>query len=130
MPVNRADRVGDQMKRELSELLRTGLRDPRILPYTGVTAVEVTRDLSHATAYVSVLGDEAQQEACLAGLKQAAAFLRRELANRIRLHHSPELHFKLDRSVQEGLRMSQLIDEALAQDAKQRAEALQAGEDA
>lgn len=116
----RAERVGDQMKRELSELLRTEIQDPRVPPFTGVSQVEVTSDLGHATCHVSVLGSKEEQEACLQALRKAAGFLRREIAGRMRLRVSPELHFKLDDSVREGLRMSKLIDETLAADARIR----------
>lgn len=122
MSVVRADRVGDQMMRELGDLIRASLRDPAIPLCTSVTRVEVTRDLSHANVYVSVLGELSEQEACIRALTRAAGFLRREVAGRIRIHHAPELHFHLDNSVQEGLRMSRMIDEALAQDARMRAD--------
>lgn len=122
MRVQRADRVGDQIKRELGELIRAELKDPRIPTCTGVSQVEVTRDLSHATAYISVLGTDKEQKECIEALSRAAGFLRREISSRVRVHHSPELHFKLDDSVRVGIRMSKLIDEALASDAQLRAQ--------
>lgn len=121
MSVMRADRIGDQMKRELGDILQRELKDPRIPPFTGVSEVKVTRDLSHATCYISVLGTTEQQADCLEALRKAAGYMRREIAQRIRMRITPELHFILDDSVREGLRMSKLIDEALAKDALQRA---------
>lgn len=123
----RAERVGDQMKRELSDLLQREVKDPRIPVLTGVSAVEVTSDLSHATCHISVLGTPEQQEDCLDALRNAAGFLRRELAARIRIHTSPELHFRLDDSIRIGIDMGKRIDEVLAADARQREEAQDRG---
>lgn len=123
MSALRAERVGDQIKRELSKILQRGLKDQRVLPFTAVTAVDVTNDLSHATCYISVLGDALAQKNCLLGLQSASGYLRRQIAGLIQLRIVPELHFKPDNSVQEGLRMDKLIDATLAADAKVRAQA-------
>lgn len=118
----RAEKVGDQMKRELASLLQREVKDPRIPLMTGVSAVEVSSDLSHATCFMSVLGSEEEQKACLQALEKASGFLRSELAKRIRLRISPELHFRLDDSIRVGMEMSRKIDEVLARDAQLRAE--------
>ena len=84
-------RINMEVQRELSELIRSGIKDPRIHPMTSVVAVEVTPDLKYCKAYVSVLGDEEAGKATIEGLKSAEGFVRRELARRV---NSPDpLHF-------------------------------------
>ena len=79
-----------------------------------VVEVRASRDLSHAHIYVSVLGTEEQKKDCLAALHSASGFIRREITRKVRLRLAPELHFEIDDSIARGIRMSQLIDEALA----------------
>lgn len=105
----RTQRIGDQIRAELAELMLRELRDPRVKLAT-ISRVEVSPDLSHAIVRVSVLGDEAQRTAAVAGLEHARGFLRRELARRLSLRLTPELRFLLDR----GAEHSQRIDELLA----------------
>jgi ribosome-binding factor A len=105
----RTQRIGDQIRAELAELLLRELRDPRVKLAT-ISRVEVSPDLSHAVVHVSVLGDESQRTAAVAGLEHARGFLRRELAHRLSLRTTPDLRFLLDR----GAEHSQRIDELLA----------------
>ena len=106
---SRAMRVGEQMRRELAELLRMEVKDPRI-GFISLTEVHVTPDFAHAKVYfTSMTGSEGVDE-ILAGLRRASGFLRRELARRIRIHSSPELHFIYDASVERGAQLSALID--------------------
>lgn len=118
---SRSDRVSEQIRRELADLLRFGLKDPRIaakLTLVTVTAVEVSPDYAHAKVfYTSMAGAEANVEIA-AGLKRSAGFLRRELGKRIRIHQTPELHFVYDASVERGTELSRLIDEAVQSDRK------------
>lgn len=112
---SRAARLGDQIQRDLSELIRAELRDPRVGLVT-ITAVDVSRDLTHAKVFVSsVQGEEAMQSS-LRALQHAAGFLRSQLAHGMRTRTVPELHFEEDRSVDRGVRLSQLIDEAVESD--------------
>lgn len=104
-------RINMEVQRELSELIRSGIKDPRIHPMTSVVAVEVTPDLKYCKAYVSVLGDEEAGKATIEGLKSAEGFVRRELARRVNLRNTPELKFILDQSIEYGVNMSHLIDE-------------------
>lgn len=104
-------RINMEVQRELSEIIRTGIKDPRIHPMTTVVAVEVTSDLKYCKAYISVLGDEEAAEATIAGLKSAVGFVRRELARRVNLRNTPEITFIHDQSIEYGVRMSKLIDE-------------------
>ena len=106
----RTGRVGEQIKKELSQLIQTELKDPRI-GFITVTGVDVTNDLSQAKVYLSVLGDDEQKEASLKALGKATGFLRSELGKRIRLRHVPELIFKFDESIEYGSRIEKLLDE-------------------
>jgi ribosome-binding factor A len=113
---SRTQRVADQLQRELAGLLRTEVKDPRIGLVT-LTGVEVSPDYAHAKVFFTSLDTE-HLKAIEAGLKRAAGFLRHELGQRVRLHTIPELHFVYDASVERGVRLSRLIDEALDADQK------------
>lgn len=104
-------RINMEVQRELSEIIRGGIKDPRIHPMTSVVAVEVTPDLKYCKAYISVLGNEDSAKATIEGLKSAEGYVRRELARRINLRNTPEIRFILDQSIEYGVNMSKLIDE-------------------
>jgi len=109
----RTDRVAEQIQRELAELIRLEVKDPRVRMVT-LTAVEVTADYSHAKIYYTTLdgaNDKLQQ-----GLERASGFLRSQLAHAMKLRVTPQLHFIYDASVERGTRLSQLIDQAVASD--------------
>ena len=104
-------RINMEVQRELSQIIRSEIKDPRIHPLTSVVAVEVTPDLKYCKAYISVLGDEETGKATIEGLRSAASFVRRELAHRVNLRNTPEIKFILDQSIEYGVNMSKLIDE-------------------
>lgn len=104
-------RINEEVMRELSNIIRGEIKDPRIHPMTSVMAVEVAPDLKTAKAYISVLGDEKAQEDTIAGLKSAEGFIRSRLAKSINLRNTPEIRFILDQSIAYGIKMSQRIDE-------------------
>lgn len=104
-------RINMEVQKELSEIIRNGIKDPRIHPMTSVVSVEVTPDLKYCRAYISVLGNEEAAQATIQGLKSAEGYVRRELARRINLRNTPELKFILDQSIEYGVNMSKLIDE-------------------
>ena len=106
----RVSRVGEQIKKELSQILQTELKDPRV-GFVTVTGVDVTNDLSQARVYISVMGDDTQKEETLRALDKAQGFLRSELGRRIRLRQIPELLFKFDTSIEYGSRIEQLLQE-------------------
>lgn len=112
---SRTLRVAEQIQRDLAELLRLEVKDPRIGMVT-LTDVEVTADYAHAKIFFTLLGDAAQIEAATEGLNRAAGFLRHELGRRIKLRSIPQLHFIYDESVERGVRLSQLIDAAVSGD--------------
>ena len=102
-------RVNTEVQRELSNILRGGIKDPRVAPWTSVVAVEVAPDLKTCKAYISVLGDEKAQTDTLAGLKSAEWYIRRELAHRLNMRNTPEIRFILDQSIEYGVNMSKKI---------------------
>ena len=109
--------IADAIQRELSELIRLEMRDPRVGMVT-LTDVELTRDNAHAKVFFTLMGTEAQIESCQHGLQSAAGFLRSQLASRLTIRTVPQLHFEVDTSIERGVRLSTLIDEAVAEDAK------------
>ena len=110
----RQDRVREQIMRELAELVRTGLKDPRA-GFITINEVELTRDYSHATVYYTVLND-ATREITAEALEHAKGHLRSELSHRIKLFKTPELHFKYDESLERGMSISQLIEQVAAEE--------------
>lgn len=108
---SRKDRVNEQIRRELAELIRSELKDPRV-GMVSITEVEVTPDYAHARVYFSSLAGPDKIAEVEQGLKKASSFLRRELFRRIRIHTTPELHFIHDMSLERGADLSKLIDEA------------------
>lgn len=113
---SRSSRVVEQIKRELAELIRLEVKDPRV-GFITITDVEITADYAHAKVFFSSLKGEEGVEDILEGLRRASGFLRRELGRRVRIHTTPELHFHFDNSMLEGSRLSALIDKAM-QDTK------------
>ena len=113
-------RVNGEVQRVLAEIIRGGLKDPRISPWTSVVAVEVAPDLKSCKAWISVLGDEEVRKSTLQGLKSAVGYIRRELAHRVNLRNTPEITFVLDQSIEYGVNMSHKIDEVIAADEAQK----------
>ena len=104
-------RINAEVQHELADLIRGGIKDPRIHPMTSVTAVEVAPDLKSAKAYISVLGDEQAQRDTLEGLRSAEGYIRRALARTVNLRNTPEIRFIMDQSIEYGVHMSKLIDD-------------------
>lgn len=108
----RTDRLNEQLRQEITLLLRGEVRDPRVTLAT-VTAVQTSPELDHAKVYFTTLGDDDERKEVLAGLRSAAAFLRRELGKRLHIRRVPELHFEVDRVMEEAQRIERLLAEAL-----------------
>lgn len=104
----RQEKLGELIAVELSDLLRTRVKDPRI-GFASITHVEVSGDLRHARIFVSVMGNKEEQEDTITALKHAAGFLRHELASRLVLRYMPELVFKLDTSIEKGAHILEMI---------------------
>ena len=104
-------RINNEVLKELSNIIRSEIKDPRINPMTSVVAVNVSPDLKTCKAYISVLGDVESQQNTMKGLKSAEGYARSLLAKRINLRNTPEITFVLDQSIEYGVNMSRLIDE-------------------
>jgi len=109
----RKDRVCEQIRRELAELMRTELRDPRV-GMISITEVEVTADYAHAKVFFSTLTGSDHLPEVMTGLQKASGFLRRELGKRISIHMTPQLHFVFDQSLERGAELASLIQKAVA----------------
>lgn len=107
----KSTRINGEVQHELSSIIRSEIKDPRIHPLTSVVAVEVAPDLKTCKAYISVLGDEKSQQDTLAGLKSAEGYIRSRLAHNINLRNTPQVKFILDQSIEYGINMSKLIDD-------------------
>lgn len=106
----RPNRVGEQMKKELSDIIGRKIKDPRI-GFVTVTDVQVTGDLQQAKVFISVLGDEEQRQNTLKGLAKAKGFIRSEIGQRIRLRKTPEILFEFDESIDYGNRIETILHE-------------------
>jgi len=115
----RSRRIAEQIQRELSDIIRVELKDPRVGMIT-ITDVEMTVDNAHAKVFFTVLGQQPRIDEAAAGLQHAAGYLRSQLAQRIKIRVVPQLHFEYDASVERGIRLSQLIDAAVADDKKRK----------
>ena len=109
----RSRRIAEQIQRELAELLRLELKDPRVSGLVTITEVEVSHDQSHAKVFFTLLGDARKIDETTEGLRRAAGFLRSQLAQRMKLRTVPQLDFRYDASVERGVKLSRLIDEAV-----------------
>lgn len=109
----RGGRINEEVKREISSLIRDEIKDARLTAMISVTAVKVTKDLRYAKVYVSIFSkDEEEKKSNLEALKSAAGFVRREIAQRINLRHSPQILFELDDSIDYGMHIDSLIEKA------------------
>jgi ribosome-binding factor A len=107
--------LNEQLKREISELLRTEVRDPRI-GMVSVTGVDVAADLMSAKVYVRMMGDDAERAASLEGLEAAAPYLRRLMGRELHVRRVPELRFQEDRSLQHARRIEEILHEVLPEE--------------
>ena len=117
MPSVRYDRINEEIKKALSEIVRD-MKDPRISPMTSVVSVQVAPDLKTCKAYISVLGDEQEQERTMEGLASALGFIRRELAATLNLRNTPEITFIADQSIGYGVDMIHRIETVAQEDAE------------
>lgn len=109
-------RINGEVQRVLAEIIRSGIKDPRIAPMTSVVAVEVAPDLKTCKAWISVLGGEKAQADTLAGLLSAEGYIRGQLARTINLRNTPQITFIMDQSIAYGVTMSKRIEEVVAAD--------------
>lgn len=117
MGFHRANRLAEEMKKEVSQILREEIKDPRV-GFVSVTRVEVSSDLRYAKVLISVLGSQEERQEVARALKRAGGFIRSELARRIRLRFTPELTFKIDDSIEHGVRIANILDQVKNADLK------------
>ena len=115
----RMSRINDEIFKEVSQIIRGEIKDPRVGAMTSVVRVGTTQDLKYCKVYVSVYGDAVQKESVMKGLKNASGFIRHLIAERVNLRLTPELIFKLDESAEYAIRMNQLMDE-ISKEGKER----------
>ena len=108
MSFKRTDRINEEVKKELSSIIRE-LKDPRIPMMTSVVSVHVTNDLRYAKAYISIMGTDEEKKECIKGLKAAAGFIRREVGSRINLRCVPEFSFEIDTTIEYGAHINKLL---------------------
>lgn len=113
---SRTRRVSEQMQRELAQLIREEIKDPRVGNMVTVSAVDVSRDFGHAKVYITILDDQQDRKETIEILNKAAGFLRHEIGSRMTMRSIPQLHFHYDESVERGSHLSSLIDNAIASD--------------
>ena len=112
MPSHHQDRMSIEIQRILAEILRNEIKDPRISAgAVGVSRVEASGDISFARVYFSILGSDEERQDILRALEKAKGFIRRQLARRLQIRHVPEMEFRIDTSIEIGVRMSALLDE-------------------
>jgi ribosome-binding factor A len=115
MDITMADRIiriSEEVKREISNIIQNELKDPRLPSLVSIIDCQVTKDLGHAKVYVSVMGTEEEKKNAMKALKSAAGFIRRELGHKVQLRATPEIHFELDNSIEHGMYINKLLDDA------------------
>ncbi len=106
-------RINNEVHRELSNIIRNDIKDPRVCEMTSVTDVYVAPDLKTCKAYISVLGDDAQLQETIEGLQSAVGFIRKKLAENVNLRNTPEITFVADDSIAYGVKMSKMIEDTV-----------------
>lgn len=99
-----------ELKKEISNILLTEIKDPRLTAMPGVIAVKVTEDMSYADVFVSLYGDEKSKDQTLKAIKNASGFIRRQLSRRLKLRYVPELRFNCDDFIEQGFRINSILD--------------------
>ncbi len=111
MGKRRQERMSVEIKRLISTIIRDSIKDPRIdFTTVSIIRVDVAQDISYARVYVSILGDDEKQQQTMQGLQKAKSFIRTELARELQIRHAPGVEFRLDKSIEHGLRISSLLD--------------------
>jgi ribosome-binding factor A len=112
-PKRRRQRLNEQIRKEMADLLLRHIKDPRLAKLVSVTHVEVSKDLANATINISIMGSEEEKRDAMRALRGASGYLRRELGARLHIRQTPELHFARDDSIEQGARVFQLLHEVL-----------------
>ena len=113
---DRSNRVGDELQRIISRILREDVSDPRIPVVLSVMEVRMSSDLTHATVYLSMMGTDEEKKECAAAIQSAAGFIKREAMKKISLRVAPEIHYVFDDSIEKGMQLMDLIDKTVRKD--------------
>lgn len=116
MEFSRNERIAEEIKKGISEIIGTNLKDPRVKGLVSITRVKVTKDLSHATIFLSFYCDEIEKEAAFDAIQSAKGFIKRELASKIRIKYMPDISFKIDESIEYGIHISKVLEEIKQQE--------------
>jgi len=111
--VKRTDRISEEIKREISDIIRNNIKDPRVPALLSVVSVDVSKDLRYAKVYVSVFGNDDEKKNAIEGLRSAAGYIRREIGHRMEIRYTPEIQFEIDSSIERGVYITKLIDETV-----------------
>lgn len=106
----RSGRINEEIKKEVSEIIRNEVRDPRLTAMVSVTRVDVTKDLRYAKVFVSIFGNEEEKKSSLNALKNSSGFIRREVGHRVNLRFTPEITIELDNTIEHGMHINALIE--------------------
>ncbi|MGE5473834.1 MAG: 30S ribosome-binding factor RbfA [Ignavibacteriales bacterium] len=109
MSANRTNRISEEIKREVSDIIQNDLKDPRITGLISVTKAVVTNDMRYAKVYISIMANAEEQKNILQGLKNASGFIRKEIGQRINIRYTPEILFELDDSIEYGIKISNIL---------------------
>ncbi len=120
MDLKRTRRIAQELKKEISSIISIDLKDPRVSSLASLNDVELTNDLSQAKVFVSIIGSDQEKEETIEGLNSSKGFIKKELGQRLRLRHIPELIFVLDETIERGIYMDNLIDKVIKQDEENR----------
>ncbi|MBU5590650.1 30S ribosome-binding factor RbfA [Clostridium sp. MSJ-4] len=106
----RNGRINEEVRKEVSDIIRNQLKDPRINAMVSVTDVKVTKDLRYAKVYVSIFGDDEQKKDTFNALKSSSGFIRKEVGSRVKLRYTPEIMIELDESIEQGMHIDSLLE--------------------
>lgn len=109
MPKHRLGRINEEIKKEISNIIRYDINDPRLTAMVSVTKVSVTNDLKYATVFVSVFGNEKSKQESLKALKSSVGLIRREVGRRVKLRATPEILIELDSSIEQGMHINSIL---------------------
>lgn len=109
---DRIVRISEEVKKEISNIIQNELKDPRLPNMVSIVSCNVTKDLRYAKVFISVLGNDEEKKNAISALKSAAGYIRRELGHRVQLRYTPEIHFELDTSIEHGIYINKLLDDA------------------
>ena len=107
----RSGRINEEIKKEISKIIRNDLKDPRINSMISVTKVDVTKDLRYAKVYVSIFGDQSSNSETFEALKSSAGFIRKEIGSRINLRYTPQIMLEMDNTIEQGMHIDEILNQ-------------------